>query len=156
MDLALALVEADQGRDVALQIARRLVLFLRRPGGQSQFSAQLAVQAADREPLRDLLAWIADHVRADLSVPALADRTGMSPRNFSRVFSHEVGIAPARFVERTRVEAARRRLEESRDSVADVADGCGFGSAESMRRAFMRTVSVAPTDYRNRFRSATK
>ena len=154
MDLALALVEDDFGRDVALAVARRLVLFLRRPGGQSQFSAQLAVQAADREPLRELQAWIAEHPGADLSVPVLAERVAMSPRNFARVFTRQLGMPPARFVELTRVEAARRRLEESTDDVNGVAATCGFRSAETMRRAFIRTLSVSPSDYRSRFRSA--
>jgi len=154
MDLALALVEADYGRDVALAVARQLVMFLTRPGGQSQFSTQLAVQAADRRPLRDLQVWIADHLTADLSVPALAGRAAMSPRNFARVFVTEVGMTPAHYVERVRVEAARRRLEESADGMELVAQRCGFGSAEVMRRAFMRHVRVAPAAYRSRFRSA--
>jgi transcriptional regulator GlxA family with amidase domain len=154
MDLALALVEEDFGRHVALQVARQLVLFLRRPGGQSQFSTQLAVQAADREPLRELQHWIADHLSSDLSVDALAGRAAMSPRHFARVFASQLGMTPARFVEVQRVEAARRRLEESRDGVDEVAATCGFGGAEVMRRAFLRTVKVSPSDYRSRFRSA--
>lgn len=153
MDLALALVEEDHGRAIALQVARQLVLFLRRPGGQSQFSAQLALQQADREPLRELQAWIADHIDADLSVPRLAQRAAMSPRNFARVFAREVGVTPARFVERLRLEAARRRLEESTHGVEAVAAQCGFGSAESMRRTFLRAVCVAPSAYRSRFRA---
>lgn len=151
MDLALALVEEDCGRDVALHIARGLVLFLRRPGGQSQFSAQLAVQAADREPLRELQSWIADHLDEDLSVPSLAERAAMSPRNFARVFTQQVGTTPARFVEALRIEAARRRLEESTHGVELVAAQCGFGSAEAMRLAFQRRLRVAPTAYRHRF-----
>lgn len=154
MDLALALLEDDQGRQVARAVARDLVLFLQRPGGQSQFSTQLAVQAADREPLRELQAWIVDHVGADLSVETLARRAAMSPRNFARVFAREVGSTPARFVERVRVEAARRRLEESTDGVEAIAASTGFGSAESMRRAFVRTVHVAPSAYRSRFRGS--
>jgi transcriptional regulator GlxA family with amidase domain len=156
MDLALALVEEDFGRHVALETARQLVLFLRRPGGQSQFSTQLAVQAADREPLRELQQWIADHLSSDLSVTTLADRVAMSPRHFARVFATELGMTPARFVELQRVEAARRRLEESTDSVDEVAATCGFGGAEVMRRAFLRTVRVSPSDYRNRFRSSLR
>jgi transcriptional regulator GlxA family with amidase domain len=155
MDLALALVEEDHGREVALDVARQLVMFLRRPGGQSQFSAQLAAQSAEREPLRDLQAWIGEHPEADLSVPALARRVAMSPRNFARVFTREVGVTPARFVESVRVEAARRRLEESAAGVDSVAAACGFGTAESMRRAFLRTVRVPPAAYRHRFRAAT-
>jgi transcriptional regulator GlxA family with amidase domain len=153
MDLALALVEEDEGRELALEVARGLVLFLRRPGGQSQFSAQLAVQAADREPIRDLQTWMTDHPDHDLSVPALAHRVAMSPRNFARVFAAEVGTTPARFVETLRVEAARRRLEESSHGVEMVAAQCGFGSAESMRKAFLRRLRVAPSAYRSRFRA---
>jgi len=156
MDLALALVEEDHGRELALRVARQLVMFLKRPGGQSQFSAQLAVQTADREPLRELQAWIADHLDADLSVAALASQVAMSERNFARVFTREVGLTAARFVERARVEGARRRLEESTDGVEMVAARCGFGSAEVMRRAFLRLLGVPPSAYRGRFRSAAR
>ena len=151
MDLALALVEQDHGHAVALEVARELVLFLRRPGGQSQFSAQLALQAADRTPLRELQAWIVDHPAGDLSVPALAARVAMSPRNFARVFVREVGSSPARFVEAVRLDAARRRLEESSNGIEAVAAECGFGSAESMRRVFLRHLRVGPSAYRRRF-----
>jgi transcriptional regulator GlxA family with amidase domain len=155
MDLALALVEEDLGRDVALRVARQLVLFLRRPGGQSQFSAQLAVQAADRQPLRELQSWIVEHPGEDCSVPTLAHRVAMSPRNFARVFLRETGMTPAHYVERVRVEAARRRLEDSSDGVDGIAATCGFGGAETMRRAFLRHLRVAPSDYRTRFRAAS-
>jgi transcriptional regulator GlxA family with amidase domain len=151
MDLALALVEEDFGREVALAIARNLVLFVRRPGGQSQFSALLELQAADREPLRDLQAWVAEHLDQDLGVERLAERVHMSPRNFARVFTRQVGWTPARFVERLRVEAARRRLEESTAGLDQVAHECGFGSADSLRRSFLRVLRVAPSDYRGRF-----
>jgi transcriptional regulator GlxA family with amidase domain len=153
MDLALALVEDDLGRDVALAVARRLVLFLKRPGGQAQFSAQLAGQIAGREPLRDLQAWIAEHPEADLTVEALAHRVAMSPRNFARVFTRQIGRTPARFVEETRVEAARRRLEESEDGLDAIAAATGFGSTETLRRAFLRVLRVNPASYRSRFRS---
>jgi transcriptional regulator GlxA family with amidase domain len=152
MDLALALVEEDLGRDVALAVARRLVLFLKRPGGQSQFSVQLAGQLADREPLRDVQTWITENPGADLSVEALARRCAMSPRNFARVFAAQVGKTPARFVEEARVEAARRRLEDTSDAVDAIASQCGFGSAETMRRAFLRVLRVNPASYRARFR----
>jgi transcriptional regulator GlxA family with amidase domain len=151
MDLALALVEADHGRAVAAQVARELVLFLKRPGGQSQFSTQLQTQLSDREPIADLQAWMADHPAADLSVPALARRAAMSPRNFARLFQRTVGATPAAHVERVRVEAARRRLEESDASIDEVAVQCGFGTRESLRRAFHRALRVSPSEYRNRF-----
>src|SRR5258708_30272758 len=151
MDLAVAVVEEEHGDQIARQVARELVLFLKRPGGQSQFSAQLQTQFSDRAPLAELQAWIADHLAADLSVAALAHRVAMSPRNFARVFTRSVGRAPARHVEQLRVEAARRRLEESRASVDDIAENCGFGTRESMRRAFQRTLRVSPTAYRGRF-----
>ena len=151
IDLALALLEDDHGREIALAVARELVMFLRRPGGQSQFSVQLSTQQADREPIRDLQRWMADHPGADFSVEALARRAAMSPRNFARVFIREVGVTPGEFVENLRVEAARRRLEESADGVDSIASACGFGTRESMRRAFIRTLHVPPSAYRSRF-----
>lgn len=151
MDLALALVEADHGREVALTVARHLVMFVRRPGGQSQFSAQLASQVAERDALRDLQVWILDHVAEDLRVPALAARAGMSARNFARVFRGEVGVTPAVFVERARIEVARRLLETTGLEQQAVADATGFSSADVMRRAFARQVGVSPAEYRARF-----
>src|SRR5882724_2300172 len=139
LDLVLALVEEDVGRRVALQVAQRMVFFLKRPGGQAQFSAQLSTQMAEREPLRDL------------SVDALARRAAMSPRNFFRVFVREIGMTPGRFVERVRVEAARRLLEETTRGIPDVAAACGFGSPETMRIAFRRALGVNPQSYRSRF-----
>lgn len=152
MDLALALVEQDLGRDVALTVARWLVLFLRRSGGQSQFSAQLEAQCAERDVLREVQLWVADHLDADCSVPALAERAAMSPRHFARAFAAECGVTPGRYVERLRVEAARRRLEESPAGVEAIARATGFGTAETMRRAFVRSLGVAPSEYRRRFR----
>jgi transcriptional regulator GlxA family with amidase domain len=151
LDLVLALVEEDVGRRVALQVAQRMVFFLKRPGGQAQFSAQLSTQIAEREPLRDLQAWILDHPGLDLSVDALARRAAMSPRNFFRVFVREIGMTPGRFVERVRVEAARRLLEETTRGIPDVAAACGFGSPETMRIAFRRALGVNPQSYRSRF-----
>jgi transcriptional regulator GlxA family with amidase domain len=153
MDLALALVEEDHGPDAAMRIARYLVMFVRRPGGQSQFSTLLELQAAERRPIRDLQAWIGEHPSEDLSVESLAARVHMSPRNFARVFRDEVGQTPAKFVERVRVEAARRRLEESESGLDRVARDCGFGGADSMRRSFLRVLRVAPSEYRDRFPS---
>jgi transcriptional regulator GlxA family with amidase domain len=131
------------------------VLFLKRPGGQAQFSAQLLAQLAERESLRDLQAWMVDHPGADLRVEALARRVAMSPRHFARVFKQETGATPARAALALRVEAARRRLEDGDDGLEGVAAACGFGSAEVMRRAFLRTLHVGPTVYRRRFRRAS-
>ncbi len=151
LDLVLALVEEDVGRRVALQVAQRMVFFLKRPGGQAQFSALLSTQLAEREPLRELQAWIVEHPAADLSIDALAHRSAMSPRNFFRVFVREVGMTPGRFVERVRVEAARRLLEETSRGIPDIAAAGGFGSPETMRIAFQRSLGVNPQQYRHRF-----
>jgi transcriptional regulator GlxA family with amidase domain len=154
MDLALALVEEDLGRETAVEIARWLVLFLQRPGGQSQFSTHLTSQLAERRPLRDLQAWMADNLDADLRVEALADRAAMSPRNFARFFRREIGMTPAAYVEELRVERARQLLEESGEPVELISTRCGFGTPETMRRAFARRVGVPPADYRARFARA--
>lgn len=152
MDLTLALVEEDLDREAALTIARHLVLFLRRPGNQSQFSATLAAQRAQRDPLRETQRAILEDVAGDHSVEAMAVRAHMSPRHFARAFRAETGVTPARHVERVRLEAARRRLEDTSDPLAAIAVGCGFGSAETMRRVFLRTLEVGPAEYRRRFR----
>ncbi len=154
MDLALALVEDDHGRDLALAIARRLVLFLRRPGNQSQFSAPLGAQTAARGHLREVQRYVVEHPDADCSVAALARRAAMSERNFTRCFTAEVGLTPARYVERVRVETARRLLEDTADGVEAVATASGFGTAETMRRTFLRALRTTPTEYRRRFRAA--
>lgn len=151
IDLALALVEDDLGREAALDIARHLVVFLRRPGNQAQFSAQLAGQLASREPLRDVQRWIADHPAADLSVETLARAASLSPRQFARAFAAEVGMSPGRYVDQVRLEAARRRLEDTADGVEQTARSCGYGTPEAMRRAFIRALGVSPGEYRRRF-----
>jgi transcriptional regulator GlxA family with amidase domain len=153
MDLALALVEEDLGREIALEAARWLVLFVKRPGGQAQFSAQLAAQVAEREPLRELQTWIPDNLAADLSVPALAARACMSERNFARTFRNETGMTPAAYVETARVESARIALETGGLPIEAVARRSGFGTVETMRRAFRRRLGVSPGSYRERFRS---
>ncbi|HEX5234300.1 MAG TPA: DJ-1/PfpI family protein [Silvibacterium sp.] len=153
MDLALALVEEDAGSKLALEVARELVLYLRRPGGQSQFSAALSLQASDRQPFRDLEAWALEHLRNDLSVDALAARVGMSPRNFARVFRDEMNTTPAKFVESLRLEAARRRLQESKASLESIATTCGFRNCDAMRSTFRRVLRVAPNEYRWRFQA---
>lgn len=152
IDLALALVEEDLGQAIALDCARNLVMFMRRPGGQSQFSITLESQHAERDVINELVAWAADNLGNDLSVQALAERAHMSVRNFSRVFRSEVGQTPAAFVEKLRVDAMRRRLEETDESIDVISKRCGFRSADSMRRSFQRVVKVAPSDYRQRFR----
>jgi transcriptional regulator GlxA family with amidase domain len=153
MDLALALVEQDHDRELALTIARHLVLFLRRPGNQSQFSATLTSQQPRREPLREIQRYVLEHPAADHAVEALAERAFMSPRHFARAFRAETGVTPARYVERVRLEAARRRLEESSEPIAAIARACGFGTPESMRRSFLRTLEVGPAEYRRRFQA---
>lgn len=151
MDLALALVEEDLGRELALAVARHLVLFLRRPGSQAQFSVQLAGQIAERRALLELQGWMADHPGEDLTVEALARRACLSTRHFARLFHREVGVTPARYVEALRLEVARRRLEESLVPVERLAGDCGFGTGETMRRAFLRRLGVSPSEYRRRF-----
>jgi len=154
IDLTLALVEADVGAELSRTVARWLVVFLQRPGGQAQFSAQLAAQPAQATDFKQLQGYIAEHPERDLSVPALAARVGMSPRNFARRFHSELGVTPARYVRSVRVETARARLEQGSESVERIAERCGFGTEESMRRSFLALVRVAPRNYRQRFARA--
>jgi transcriptional regulator GlxA family with amidase domain len=154
IDLALALVEEDLGASLALQVARMMVVFLRRPGGQSQFSATLAAQASESQPLRDLLAWMADNLTRDLSVRSLARRAAMSLRNFDRVFKQQVGETPAQHIENLRLEAARRQLEASSLSLEQIAEASGFSSAEILRRTFVRRLGITPGRYRVSFGQA--
>ncbi|MEU8760477.1 GlxA family transcriptional regulator [Streptomyces sp. NPDC048659] len=151
IDLALALVEEDLGRDTALTVARHLVVFLRRPGNQAQFSAQLAAQTARREPLRELQHWISEHPDTDLSVEALAARARLSPRHFARAFRAETGTTPGRYVDRVRLEHARRLLEDTDGGVEEVSRSAGYGTPEAMRRAFLKALGTAPAEYRRRF-----
>lgn len=153
IDLALALVEEDHGRALALAIARLLVVYLKRAGGQSQFSVPLAAQMGERSPIRAVQMHAIERPGENLSVEKLAAFAAMSPRHFARVFLRETGVAPGEFVERVRIDAARRLLEDS-DLTADIiARRCGFGEPDTMRRAFLRRLGVPPRDYRNRFRS---
>ncbi|MFJ9714562.1 GlxA family transcriptional regulator [Streptomyces sp. NPDC101213] len=154
IDLALALVEEDLGRDVALDVARHLVVFLRRPGNQAQFSAQLAAQTARREPLREVQQWITEHPDADLAVESLAARASLSPRHFARAFRAETGTTPGRYVDRVRLEHARRLLEDTGEGVEEVSRASGYGTPEAMRRAFVKVLAVSPAEYRRRFRPA--
>jgi transcriptional regulator GlxA family with amidase domain len=151
IDLALALVEKDHGVDVAQTVARHLVMFLRRPGGQSQFAAPIWDKPAERDAVRAAQDLVNANPAADLRVSAIAAAINMSERHFTRVFAAEVGEPPAKYVERVRVDAARRHLEQRGATVATVARQCGFGTPETMRRSFLRRVGVAPDDYRRRF-----
>ena len=152
MDLTLALIEDDLGPEIALAVARMLVVFLKRPGGQAQFSGALSVQQATRPALRELQAWIAGHLDEDLSVANLAERAGFSERSFARAFRHEVGLTPAAYVEALRVERARTLLEDGAPTLEAVARAAGFSSTEVLRRAFHRHIGVSPAEYRGRFR----
>src|SRR5580692_9714351 len=152
IDLALKLVEDDHGRDVALSVARRLVVFLKRPGGQSQFSAHLAAQIATEGRIQAVQHWILDHLPLELTVKTLASRAGMSLRNFKRVFQREAGMTPADFVEMARVDSARRLLEDTDKPLQRVASSSGFVNPDTMRRAFLRRIGISPSEYRERFR----
>jgi len=152
MDVALALVEEDLGGAIALKVAQSLVLFLRRPGGQAQFSTLLSSPAGDARSLRELIVWMAENLRRDLSVESLASRAAMSPRNFARVFVRETGTTPARFVEQLRIESARRSLETGTSTLDEVAVSAGFPSSELMRRAFHRALGISPGVYRDRIK----
>ncbi len=152
IDLALALVDEDLGGDVAQTVARWLVMFLHRPGGQTQFSSPVWVPRAERSTVRAVQTLVESAPAGDHRLPALAAAAAMSVRHFTRVFTDEVGETPGRFVERVRLEAARRALETTTDTLEVVASGCGFGSAETMRRTFQRRLNVAPDTYRRRFR----
>jgi transcriptional regulator GlxA family with amidase domain len=151
IDLALAMIERDHGPKLAMRTAQELVMFRRRPGGQSQFSAELALQATEHRPMQELQAWILENLTADLSVEALADRVAMSERNFARVFRRATRVTPARFVEQARLQKAREMLELGAASVEAIAFACGYQSADVLARAMMRRLGVAPLDYRRRF-----
>ncbi len=153
LDLALALVEEDCGRNVALDTARELVLYLKRSGGQSQFSAHLSAQMSSVPAIEAVQGFVADNLKADLSVEALAKRAGMSPRNFSRVFRKESGITPKEFVERARVDAARRLIADDMP-LQRVASEAGFGTIANLRRAFSRKLLTTPSVYRDNFGSS--
>jgi transcriptional regulator GlxA family with amidase domain len=150
-DLTLALVEADYGFSLARNVAQDLVMFLRRPGGQSQFSRYLLNQAGSPGPIRNLQSWILEHLAEDLSVERLAERVAMSPRNFTRVFTRETGTPPAKYVEEARLDAARHRLEQGAEDMEQVALAAGFGSRLNLRRVFERNLGLAPSEYRERF-----
>ncbi|CAM3883419.1 HTH-type transcriptional regulator CdhR [Vibrio aerogenes CECT 7868] len=152
-DLTLAMVEADYGFTLARDVAKELVMYLRRPGGQAQFSHYLPEQAKTPGPIRDLQQWVMENPRQDLSVESLAGKVAMSPRNFTRVFTRETGTTPAKYVEMVRLNAARERLEQTRTSIEQIAAETGLGSSINLRRVFERHLQVTPTEYRERFHS---
>lgn len=151
IDLALAMVEEDMGRDLALAVARKLVVFLKRPGGQSQFSAHLAAQTSQKTPIQAVQAYVLENLAGDLAVPILAKRAGMSERHFARIFRSETGKTPAEFVEIARLDAARRLVEDVSQPMQRIASRTGFGDMVTMRRAFLRQLAVSPLAYRKSF-----
>jgi transcriptional regulator GlxA family with amidase domain len=155
IDLALAWVEEDCGAGIAQDVARELVLFLRRPGGQKQLSVTLSAQASEMKSIQELQVWIMENLRKKLSVQVLADRVAMSVRNFERVFTRELGRTPSQYILQARVEAARHRLERTDRGLKQIASACGFGSADVMRRSFARLVGVTPNQYRHSLRTLT-
>jgi len=154
IDLSLAMVEEDFGRDVAVMVARVLVLYLKRPGNQSQFSNILMHQTVDYEPIQVVQDWVVDHLAEELTIEILAEKASMSPRNFARVFLREIGITPAKYIEKVRLEAARRRLEETRLTIDEISNECGIGNADGLRRLFLRHMRTTPSDYRKSFTTA--
>ncbi|WEF24872.1 GlxA family transcriptional regulator [Paracoccus sp. S3-43] len=153
IDLALAFVEQDFGRDLALAVARDLVIYLKRPGGQSQFSAALTSQMSGPPGMRDIQAWLLASLDQPLRIPDMAARAGMSPRNFTRLFTAELGTSPASYLERARCERAKALLLDSELPMKAIAFRCGFTSDEQLRKAFLRRFSLTPRDYRDRFRT---
>jgi transcriptional regulator GlxA family with amidase domain len=151
LDLALALVEEDLGRDIAMNVAGQLVMFFKRPGGQMQFSRKGATLATGRSALQEVQRFVAANPSSDHSVARLAARSGLSPRHFARLFRSEIGITPVAWVEAARVAAARRMLENGRDAPKQVAVRCGFANADTLRRAFVRHVGVTPAEYRRSY-----
>jgi transcriptional regulator GlxA family with amidase domain len=151
LDLSLALVEEDLGREIAMKVAAQLVMFFKRPGGQLQFSRRGEAAPAGRSVLQAVQRWVAANPSEDHSVASLAARTGLSPRHFARLFRQEVGATPASWVETARIAAARRLLEDGADAPKQVAARCGFADADTLRRAFVRHVGVTPAEYRKRY-----
>jgi transcriptional regulator GlxA family with amidase domain len=154
MDLAIALVEEDYGTEFARRVAQGLVMFLRRPGNQAQFSVQVSTDLPDNEGLREIETYIFDHLEGDLRVEVLAEMWSMSPRNFTRVFTRQFGVAPGRYVEQCRLERARQYLEETDEPLSEVSARCGYATPDGLRLAFDRNLGVVPRAYRKRFSAA--
>lgn len=151
MDLALALIEEDFGKSLALEVAKHMVLYLKRPGSQSQYSSVLTHQNSDYQPIQEICCWIQEHLHETLTVENLATKISMSPRNFARVFVREIGITPARYIDKLRIETACRYLVDTRLSLKEIAVLCGLGSPDNMRKVFLKYIKIAPSDYRKNF-----
>lgn len=154
MDLALALVEEDLGKTLALEVARQMVLYLKRPGSQSQYSTVLKHQDIDHEPIREICNLIQEHLHETMKIEDLAEKISMSPRNFARVFVRETGVTPARYIDKLRVETACRYLVDTRLSFKEIALLCGLGSPDNMRKVFMKYIRISPSEYRENFGTA--
>ncbi len=153
MDLALALVEEDLGRLFTLDIAKQMVLYLKRPGSQSQYSSVLTHQSVDHKPIRDICNWIQEHLYETMTIEALSEKISMSPRNFARVFVRETGITPARYIDKLRTETACRYLVDTNLSLKEIAALCGLGSPDNMRKVFIKNIKISPYEYRRNFRT---
>ncbi|NDV68954.1 GlxA family transcriptional regulator [Dysgonomonas sp. 25] len=154
MDLALALVEEDLDKSLALEVARQMVLYLKRPGSQSQYSTVLNYQKTDYQPVQMTCGWIQEHLQETITIEDLACKTSMSPRNFARVFVRETGITPARYVDKIRLETACRYLVDTRLSLKEIASLCGLGSPDNMRKVFIKYIKTSPAEYRRNFRTS--
>jgi len=154
MDLALALIEADLGRSVAMEVAKQMVLYLKRSGNQSQFSSVLVHQHTETNPIIELQTWIQKHLKEELTIEKLAEKAHMSPRNFARVFVRETGITPSKYVDKLRIEAACRLLVETQLNLKEIAVDCGLNSSDNMRRLFVKYLQTTPNEYRMNFKSA--
>lgn len=155
IDLALAMIEEDFGRDIALAVAKYLIVYVRRAGGQSQFSPLLEIQASDNTQVQVVQQYMLDNLDVDHCVESLAQRVHMSPRNLSRIFSRECGVGLIAFLNHARIDAARTMLESTQHSITEIARSCGFDGANALRRVFVRRLGVSPLEYRQRFRSST-
>lgn len=155
MDLALALVEEDMGRTLALRVAQQMVLYLKRSGSQSQYSTVLTHQHTDHQPIQEICSWMLEHLNETITVESLAERISMSPRNFARVFVRETGKTPAKYIEMLRVESACRYLVDTRLSLKQIANSCGLGTVDNMRKVFLKLKNISPAVYRKNFASTT-
>ena len=154
MDLALALLEEDYGRSFALEVARQMVLYLKRPGSQSQYSSVLTHQNTDYKPIQQVCDWINEHLHESITVESLSELVSMSPRNFARVFVRETTITPAKYIDKLRIETACRYLVDTSMSLKEIAAQCGLGSPDTMRKVFLKHIKISPLEYRRNFKTA--